>query len=122
MSSIRQPIIKAFKTATDLSASQYCFVKMSADDTVALCGAGELACGILQNAPTSGQPAEVAIPGGGGLLKCAAAETRMAEIKSDGSGNGVAAGSGDWVAAIIYQASAAANDVVEVLVVAQHKT
>jgi len=50
----------SYKTATDLSAKQYYFVKFSAADTVAVCAATtDIPCGILQNAPTSGQTAEV---------------------------------------------------------------
>lgn len=122
MSSYRKPVIKAFHAGADLSASQYCFVKFGSDDkTVVLSGAGDLACGILMNAPLSGDPAEVALPGGGALLKLGASQTKMLEMKSDGSGNGVVATSGDWVGAIVYQAGAS-GDIVEVLVVAQHKT
>jgi hypothetical protein len=36
---------------TDLSGKQYRFVKLSADNTVAVCGNGEKAFGILQNKP-----------------------------------------------------------------------
>jgi hypothetical protein len=39
--------------AADLSASQYCFVKIDSAGKVALCGAGENAIGVLQNAPTA---------------------------------------------------------------------
>jgi hypothetical protein len=49
----------------DLSASQYRFVKLSTTDKVAVCtGATDIPIGVLQNAPTSGQEAEVLIIGG----------------------------------------------------------
>jgi hypothetical protein len=50
--------------ATDLSAYQYCFVKLTADNTVNVCGAGEQAIGILQNKPNAlGKEARVRVFG-----------------------------------------------------------
>lgn len=44
----------------DLSSKQYHFVKMSANRTVVACsGLTDVPVGVLQNAPTSGQAAEV---------------------------------------------------------------
>ncbi len=49
----------------DLSALQYTFVKLSTTDTVVTCTAAtDIPIGVLQNAPTSGQEAEVLIVGG----------------------------------------------------------
>ncbi len=49
----------------DLSALQYNFVKLSTTDTVVTCTAAtDIPIGVLQNAPTSGQEAEVLIVGG----------------------------------------------------------
>lgn len=49
----------------DLSAKQYHFVEMAADGTITACnGAGDLPIGVLQNAPLSGQEAEVLVVGG----------------------------------------------------------
>jgi hypothetical protein len=42
----------SFKVATDLSAKQYYFVKLSADNTIVICnGATDSAIGVLQNKP-----------------------------------------------------------------------
>jgi hypothetical protein len=50
--------------AGDLSTYQYRFVKMSADNTVTVCGNGEKAIGILQNKPSvAGQAARVRVFG-----------------------------------------------------------
>ena len=50
--------------AADLSSSQYYFVKLASATTVNVCTAiTDLPIGILQNAPTSGQSAVVAIFG-----------------------------------------------------------
>ena len=48
----------------DLSAKQFYAVKLSADNTVIVCaGTTDKPIGILQNAPTSGQEAEVCVVG-----------------------------------------------------------
>lgn len=48
----------------DLSAKQYHFMKISADMTVIVCAAlTDIPCGVLQNAPISGQAAEVMVSG-----------------------------------------------------------
>ena len=50
--------------AGDLSTYQYRFVKMSADNTVDVCGNGEKAIGILQNKPNAaGKAARVRVFG-----------------------------------------------------------
>ncbi len=49
----------------DLSALQYTFVKLSTTDTVVTCTAAtDIPIGVLQNAPTSGQEAEILVVGG----------------------------------------------------------
>lgn len=51
--------------AADLSALQYTFVKEdSAGKVVAVAAATDIPLGVLQNAPTSGQEAEVLVVGG----------------------------------------------------------
>ena len=53
----------------DLSAKQYNFVKLnSSGQAVAVAAATDLPIGILQNAPLSGQEAEVLISGGSKLV------------------------------------------------------
>lgn len=48
----------------DLSAKQFYFVKLSADDTVVVCAAAtDIPIGVLQNKPTSGQAALVRVIG-----------------------------------------------------------
>ena len=57
----------------DLSAKQYYFVKMSADNTVILCsGATDVPIGVLQNDPASGEEASVLVVGGTKLVASAA--------------------------------------------------
>jgi len=55
--------------AADLSALQYTFVKLnSSGQAAAVTAATDLPIGILQNAPTSGQEAEVLVAGGSKLV------------------------------------------------------
>lgn len=59
-----QPLKSSFIAGADLSAKQYYFVKMSADDTVIVCaGATDKPVGVLQNNPIAGQTAEVTVIG-----------------------------------------------------------
>lgn len=55
-----------FVAGEDLSAKQFCFVKIDNGDgeVVAVNGATDRPIGVLQNAPTAGQAAEVTISGG----------------------------------------------------------
>ena len=56
----------------DLSAKQYFFVKMSADNTCVLCsGATDVPIGVLQNSPISGGEASVTVIGGTKLVSSA---------------------------------------------------
>ena len=57
----------------DLSAKQYFFVKMSADNTCVLCSAAtDAPIGVLQNSPISGGEASVLVVGGTKLVAGAA--------------------------------------------------
>ena len=59
--------------AADLSALQYTFVKLnSSGQAVAAAAATDIPIGVLQNAPTSGQEAEVLIVGGTKIVAGAA--------------------------------------------------
>lgn len=48
-----------FTAGEDLSSKQYYFVKQSGQTVIACTGATDIPIGVLQNAPTSGQAAEV---------------------------------------------------------------
>jgi hypothetical protein len=59
----------SMKAAGNLSAYQYCFVKISADNTVDVCGDGEQALGVLQNKPSAaGQAARVRVMGASRII------------------------------------------------------
>lgn len=57
-------IIVSAKAGADLSAKQYFYVKLNADNQVILCAAAtDIPLGVLQNDPASGQDATVMVMG-----------------------------------------------------------
>jgi len=78
------------EAAADLSALQYTFVKLdSAGKAAAVTGTTDVAIDILQNAPTSGQEAEVLIVGGSKLV-AGGAITEGAAVGTSAAGKGSA--------------------------------
>lgn len=120
MSSHLEPKIGTFKANADLSASQYCFVKLTDAKTVDLQGTkGGKTIGILMNAPLSGDMAEVALPGGGAKLKVGGNVALMDKmIANTTTGQGIADdAAGQWVGAQAHD-TGVANDVIPVMVTA----
>lgn len=85
----------SYEAAEDLSNDQYRFVVLTTDMKVRRPDAqNEIPCGILQNAPTSGKPAVVRMPGGVSKLEAGAALTgntfvRLEYISATDAGKGV---------------------------------
>lgn len=70
----------------DLSTHQYKFVEIAADGTCTVCdGATDKPIGVLQNAPKSGEEAEVVVAGGTKVV-ASASLTRGTLIGTDASG------------------------------------
>jgi hypothetical protein len=104
-----QPAMMTFRSPNDLSARQFTFVKMgSANDEVVACTvAGEIAVGVLMNAPAAGEIAEVALFGGGAKVKCSAVIARGAQISSAvTTGQGKVALATEHVVALALETSA----------------
>lgn len=104
-------IYPGLTAGADLSASQYRYVKRSTGNTVVRCGAGEYPIGVLQNAPTSGQPASVAALDGkfGWLAVDGSTILVDSDLKSDADGLGtVTTTDNDVVGARAQEASSAA--------------
>lgn len=77
---------RSYTAGTDLSAAQYHAVYLSGNKTVALCrGDVNYPIGILQNAPTAGQAAEVVV---GGVSPGVLGETVTAGARLQPSGTG----------------------------------
>ena len=127
MSSIRQPVMKTFIAGEDLSSYQYCFVKWSGAQGVGAlvvkAGANEKTAGILMNAPASGEAAEVALPGGGGLLKLGEANLSAGDLlTSTSSSTGEQCDAADeWCGAQLME-DGTSNDVKEVFVTALYSS
>lgn len=99
----------------DLSAKQYYFVKLNASAQVILCAAAtDIPFGVLQNSPTSGQPAEVVVVGGTKVV-CGAAIATAAVIGTDSAGKADAKTAGtdttEYAVGLLILASAADGDV-----------
>lgn len=119
MSSIRQPIMKTFIAGEDLSSDQYKFVKLNSSGQVVKAAAAA-AIGVLQNAPASGEPAEIALMGGGGLVKLGGTVAIQGEITSNASSVGTAAATTNFVAGVAM-AAGVSGDVVEAFLTHYYK-
>jgi len=101
----------------DLSSKQYTFVKMSGTGVVGAAAATDVVIGVLQNAPTSGKTAEVAISGVT-KLKASAAISAGALVGVTSTGLAVAVVAGTDTTKYVYgqaiTAASAANDIITV--------
>jgi hypothetical protein len=104
----------------DLSAKQYTFVKLdSSGQAVAAAAATDIPVGVLQNAPTSGQEAEVLIVGGTKIV-AGAAISEGAQIGTGSTGKAVALVAGTdttkyVVGTLLTESAADANIVTAVI-------
>lgn len=117
MSSYSNPRIKAFLVDADLSSYQYRFVKIGTDEKhIALCGANGKAIGVLMSKDCSAaeDTAEVALIGGGALLKINETVAAGKYLTSTSAGLGeVADAAGEHVAAYAMD-DGVQNDVIGV--------
>ena len=102
----------------DLSADQYCLVKLTGDRTVGICAATtDVPFGALQNDPTSGAEAAVAV-GGIALVQAGGTIAAGARVGTDANGHAVALVEGtnttDYVVGVAMQA-AVSGDIFSVL-------
>jgi streptogramin lyase len=105
------------KAGADLSSSQYFFVKIDANGDVVLAGNGENAIGVLQNAPASGEAANIAVAG---VSKVIIGDTTSLDsgvvISSDANGKATLGVSTDFALAILIEDTTANDDVVSCLI------
>jgi hypothetical protein len=104
----------------DLSAKQYTFVKLNSDGAViAAAAATDLPIGVLQNAPTSGQEAEVLVVGGTKIV-AGAAIAEGAQVGTSSAGKAVALVAGTdttkYVAGTLLTESAADGNIVTAVI------
>jgi len=108
--------VATFTAAADLSAKQYYFVKITADNTVNVCAAvTDIPIGVLQNAPASGEAASVMLYG---ISKVSANEAVAVGSNigtgDDGQADVVAAGT-DTTVRLVGQALEAASAAGEII-------
>lgn len=101
----------------DLTAAQFKFVKISGTGVV-LAAAGNDALGVLLNKPASGEAAEIQIGGIAKVQADAALATTGTKIMSSADGQAAAATSTNHVLGRTLTVSAAAGDIIEVLLTA----
>jgi len=99
----------ALTSAADLTAKQYLAVKITAASTVNLSGAGEVAIGILQNAPAAAAVAKVSIDGQVTSAISGAAVTVGTQVTPDAAGKLVTATTGDYVIGTAVTGAAAGD-------------
>lgn len=114
MSSYVQPEMKVFKSNSDFSAKQFHFAKLASGTNIAQAGAAEKAIGVVMNKPIVNDDAEVALLGGGALVKLAGTVAAGDSVKSDADGKGVVGATGNWCPAVALEAGVA-GDVISVL-------
>jgi hypothetical protein len=100
-----KPNMQSYVAGGNLTAKQYHFVKFDTgsgkEQKVVIAGASDKPIGIVQNAPNTGEAAEVAMFGGGAYLAVAGAVAAGGRIKVDSDGKGVASSAeGDMICAV----------------------
>lgn len=103
----------SFLAAADLSAAQYCAVKLDTNGKVVLAGAGEDAIGVLQNSPSLDQVATVAV-GGVSLMKAGGA-VAVGLVQSGANGVVAVAVTTKFIIGHALNAATAANQHIAVL-------
>lgn len=108
-----------FIAGADLSTKQYYLMKMSADNTVNIASANtDKIIGVLQNKPLSGEAAVVRVLGTSKVISHGAAAIAAGDyLTSDSNGKAEEADADlDFVIGMALEASAADNDIIEMLI------
>jgi hypothetical protein len=107
----------SLSAGADLSSKQYTFVKMSGTGVISAAAATDICIGVLQNAPTSGKTAEVAVSGVT-KLKASAAISVGALIGTTSTGLAVSLTAGTDTTKYVFgqaiTAAAASGDIITV--------
>jgi len=103
--------------SADLTDYQHRFANLSGADAVSFAGAGEVTLGILQNNPDAiGKGASIAVAGVS-MLELGGTVTRLAWLKSDAAGRGVATTTDTNVVGAIALAAGVITDKIPVIIV-----
>lgn len=104
----------SYPAGSDLSASQYCFVKVSSA-VLALCGRGDKGVGVLQDGPSASGRAGRVRPFGVTKVVLGGTVTNGQDLVSDASGKAVNASSADNAYMGIALDSGVSGDVIRML-------
>lgn len=86
---------RSVPASADLSASQYCFMKIASGQLAVASDGGADSVGVLQNKPTAANQAGTLGYGGTTKVLAGGSFSSGARISCDGSGKAVAVGTGD---------------------------
>lgn len=107
-------MLPGFTASADLSTHQYKFVKISGANTVTVCAAAtDVPIGVLQNAPASGESAQVMLTGISKVSSDAAlSRGNLIGTSADGQADAKTAGTDttEYVVGVVLVASGAANE------------
>jgi hypothetical protein len=113
---------ETFKANSDLSAKQFFLLELTAEDTVDVTNAaGDLVIGVLQNAPKSGEPAQVRV--GVGITQVVTDGNASAIAVNDRLGTNNAGkavkktAADDLICGIALQASTADGTIISMLLI-----
>lgn len=104
------------EASSDLSGSQFLFVKIDGEKTVDVCGAGEACDGVLQNKPPAGVAATVWGVGSVSKVYSGAAVAAGAFVTPNAAGKGVTAASGNYIAGRCITPAANADELISVFI------
>ncbi len=103
--------------AADLSALQYRFMSLTADQIATVSGAGILADGVLQNDPISGAAGSLCpLNGSVSKIEAGAAVAANADVMTDANGRAITATATNEICGKALQAASAAGEIIEVLI------
>jgi hypothetical protein len=106
----------SFPNSADLSTKQYNFVKMVSDGTVDVCsGVTDVAFGVLQNAPSANQVAQVRLYGIS-MVKTGMALSAGTPVSPAGSATAVSAIATSYVAGVMTCGTANSGEIGSILV------
>lgn len=100
--------------AADLSAKQFCAVKIDTNGQAAVAGAGEAGVGVLLNNPVAGQSASIQI-GGVAKAKAGATIAAGAAVAANASGLLITATTGNYIVGFAKEAAASGDTFAVVL-------
>lgn len=102
--------------ASDLSASQYHFVKLDSSAKLALSAEGEDAIGVLQDDPAAADRGGAVMVGVGITKVVAGAATHAGfPVASDGTGRAIDSDTGDYILGFFLEAASGAGALVSIL-------